>query len=82
MPDPDSLREQHPFCERASRLISSQTYAHHELPALLARHSPQIRLDDFHWAFGQCLHECAAVGFGRDAVIEDNDNAVVSLGSD
>src|SRR5262249_48906110 len=38
--------------------------------------------DNFHRAFGQRLHERATIGFGHDAVVEDDNDAAVGLGPD
>jgi hypothetical protein len=45
--------------------------------------STQIeQLDNFQRAFGKRLHECATIGFGHDAIVEDDNDFAVGLGSD
>src|SRR5882724_13722571 len=39
-------------------------------------------LENLNRTFWQRLHECAAVGFGHDAVVEDDNDAAIGLGPD
>jgi hypothetical protein len=41
-----------------------------------------ISLENLYRTVGQRLHECAAVGFGHNPIIQDDDDAAVGLGAD